>query len=172
LASLFFFGGVAVLLLTALLVLASKNSRKTSADMKSINDFFPVHHHHFEEVNHRLTEYEETLRKVQADRRDFTLKYLAYLRADFEQVARLLNLAAKFVPEITLRGEIERFWILTRFRLEYRLAQLQVRFGVTPTIRLKFLTERVRLLARSADRFLNDIAREHGLHVLKSDLNR
>jgi len=172
LASLFFFGGVAVLLLTALLVLASKNSRKTSADMKSINDFFPVHHHHFEEVNDRLTEYEETLRKVQADRRDFTLKYLAYLRADFEQVAQLLNLAAKFVPEITLRGEIERFWMLTRFRLEYRLAQLQVRFGVTPTIRLKFLTERVRLLARSADRFLSDIAREHGLHVLKSDLNR
>jgi hypothetical protein len=147
LASLFFFSAVAFLLLA-------------------------VHHHHFEEVNHRLAEYEETSRKVESDRRDFALKYLAQLRTDFEHLALLLNLAAKFVPDITLRGEIERFWVRVRFRLEYRLARLQIRFGVIPTVRLKALTARVRLLARSADQFLNDIAREHGLHVLKSDLNR
>jgi len=137
-----------------------------------MNDFLPIHHHHFEEVDRRLAEYEETLRKVESDRRDVALKYLAHLRTDFENVARLLKLAAKFVPEITLRGEIERFWVCFRFRIEYRLVQLQVRLGVIPTVRLKVLTARVRLLAGSADQFLNDIARQHGLRVLQSDLNR
>jgi len=155
-----------------MLVLVSKNSTKTSAPTKSINDFLPVHYQHFVEVDRRLAEYEETLKKVESDRRDFALKYLTYLRTDFEHISRLLNLAAKFVPEITLRGEMERFWIRLKFRLQFRLVQLQVRFGMIPAVRLKGLTASVRLLARSTDQFLNDIAREHGLHILKSDLNR
>jgi hypothetical protein len=171
-ATLVFFSVVAVLLLVAMLVLVAKNATKKSAPTKSINDFLPVHYQHFVEVDRRLAEYEETLKKVESDRRDFALKYLTYLRTDFEHISRLLNLAAKFVPEITLRGEMERFWIRLKFRLQFRLVQLQVRFGMIPAVRLKGLTASVRLLARSADQFLNDIAREHGLHILKSDLNR
>jgi hypothetical protein len=171
-ANLVFFIAVPILLLLALLVLVSKNPRKGSRHTLTINDFLPVHDHQFEQVDRRLAEYEEMLRKIQSERREFALKYLAELRADFEHVAELLSRAAKFLPEITLGAESERFWVGIRFRLEYRLVQLQIRLGVVPVGHLKALTAKVRFLARSADQFLNEIAREHGLRILESDLNR
>jgi len=171
-ASLTFFIAVPILLLLVLLVLDSKNSRKGSSHTLAINDFLPVHHQQFEEVDRRLAEYEEMLRKIQAERREFALKYLTELRTDFVHVAELLNRAAKFLPEITLEGESERFWVGVKFRVEYRLVQLQIWFGVVPAGRLRALTAKVRFLARSADQFLNEIAREHGLRILESDLNR
>jgi hypothetical protein len=155
-----------------LLILLSKNSRKGSHHTLTINDFLPVHHHQFEEVDRRLAEYEEMLRRIQSERRDVALRYLAQLRADFERVAQLLNRAAKFLPEITLDGESERFWVSAKFRVEYRLVQLQIRLGVVPAGHLRALTAKVRFLAHSADQCLNEIAREHGLPVLESDLNR
>lgn len=170
--SLIFFLLLPVLLIAALVALLWKSSRKKPPQTLSINDFLPVHHHQFEEVDRRLTEYEEMLRKIQTERREFALKYLAQLRADFEKVTELLNRAAKFLPEITLSGEADRFWVAVKFRVEYRFVQLQILFGLVPADRLKALTAKVRVLAHAADRFLNEIAREHGLPVLESDLNR
>jgi hypothetical protein len=171
-ASLIFFISVPALLIAALVALLWRNSRKRPPHTLTINDFLPIHHHQFEEVDRRLAEYEELLRKIQSERREFALKYLAELRADFEKVTELLNRAAKFLPEITLSGERERFWVGVKFRAEYRLVQLQIWFGLVPAEHLKALTAKVRLLAHSADGFLNEIAREHGLPVLESDLNR
>ena len=98
--------------------------------------------------------------------------YLAELRGDFERVEQLLNHAAKFLPEITVRGESERFWVGVKFRVQYRLVELQVRFGIVPARRLKTLTTEVRFLARSADVFLKEIAQKQSLGALESDLNR
>lgn len=170
-ATLAFFIAVPILLLMALLFLLSKQSRKESSHGLTINDFLPVHHFQFDEADCRLAEYEDMLRTIQSARCGFALKYLAELRADFERVVYLLNRAAKFVPEITLAGESQRLWTCVKFRVEYRIIQLQIRLGVVPAGHLKALTARVGFLAHSADEFLNEIAREHGLRVLQSDLN-
>lgn len=171
-ASLIFFLSLPALLIAVLVAMLWRSSRKKPSETLTISDFLPVRHFQFEEVDRRLAEYEEMLRKIQTERCEFALKYLAELRADFEKVTELLNRAAKFLPEITLSGEADRFWVAFKFRVEYRLVHLQIRFGLVPAGHLKALTAKVRLLAHSADRFLNEIAREHGLPVLESDLNR
>ena len=137
----------------------------------TIDDFLPVHDREFEELEHRLAEYNAVLQRIQDERRDAAVAYLEALRGDFRRVQQLLNHAAKFLPEVTLEGESERIWLGLKFRFEYRLARLQILLGFVPPARLKALTWKVRLLANWADKALNEIAREHGLCVLKSDLN-
>jgi hypothetical protein len=169
--SLIFFAVLPALLLLGLLVLALKLSRRESRPVIRIDDLLPVHYRHFEEVDRRLVEYDDVLRGIQFERREFALVYLAELRGDFERVEELLNYAAKFLPEITVRGESERFLIGVKFRFQYRLVELQVRFGIVPVRHLQALTAKVGFLARSADLFLNEIAQKQGLGVLESDLN-
>ncbi len=171
-ASLLFFVPITLLLLVGLVVLLWRDSRAKPPHPLKINDFLPVRHQHFDEVDRRLSEYEEMLRRIQSERRELAFEYLAELRADFEQVTYLLNRAAKFLPELTLTGESSRLRVALWFRAQYRFAHLQIRFGIIPTARLTTLTTRVRFLARVADQFLNVIAQEHGLPVLESDLNR
>ncbi len=151
--------------------LRSARNKPPGNQALSIEEFLPVHHDQFEEVERRLSEYEAVLKRTLAERRECALAYLQALRGDFERVARLLNHAAKFLPELTLEGESERLWVGLRFRLECRLVRLQILLGYVPAARLKALTCSVRLLARRADQALNEIAREHGLRVLQSDLN-
>lgn len=170
--SLIFGAVLSALLLLGLLILALKLSHKRSRPAIRIDDLLPVHCHHFEEVDRRLAEYEEVLKGIQFERREFALVYLAELRGDFERVEELLDHAAKFLPEITVRGESERLWVGVKFRVQYRLVALQVRCGIVPARHIKALTAKVRFLARSADLFLNAIARKHGLGVLESDLNK
>ena len=170
-ASLIFFVSVTVVLLVCLVLLIWKNSAKKPSQTLTISDLLSVHHHQFEKADHRLAEYEELLRRVQSERRELALKYLAELRVDFENVTRLLNRAAKFLPEISLNAECERLWVSLKFRAEYRLVRFQIRLGLPPTDHLRALTAKVKLLADSADQFLGEIAREHGLRVLQSDRN-
>lgn len=167
-----FFISVSVFLLLALLILLFKSSSRKSLHALTINDFLPVHHQGFEEVDRRLSEYEERLKTIRSERRVVALNYLRELRTDFERLVQLLNCAAKFLPEITLGGESERFWAAVNFRIEYRIAALQILLGAVPAARLRGLTSRVRFLAHLADQFLNEIAREHGLPVLQADLNK
>jgi hypothetical protein len=169
--SLIFFALLSGLLL-GLLILVLKLSRRESRIEVRIDDLLPVHYRNFEEVDRRLVEYEEVLRGIQCEQREFALVYLAELRGDFERVEQLLNHAAKFLPEITVRGESERFWVGVKFRVQYRLVESQVRFGIVPSRRLKALTAQVRFLARSADVFLKEIAQKQSLGALESDLNR
>lgn len=170
--SLIFFVSAAVVLLVCLVVLILKNSAKKAPQALAINDLLPNHQHQFEEANHRLAEYEKMLTRIQSERRKFALDYLAELQTDFEHITDLLNRAAKFLPEISLGAEFERFWLAVNFRAGCRLTRLQIRLGLSPMSHLKALTAKVRLLADTADQFLNEIARERGLGVLQSDRNR
>jgi hypothetical protein len=123
-------------------------------------------------VERRLVEYENTLERIDAERRELAMAYLAELQADFEEVTFLLNRAAKFLPELTVSGESQRAAVALRFRTQCAIARLQIRFGVIPAMRLSELTHKVRSLARIADEFLGVIAQERGLPVLESDLKR
>ncbi len=171
-ASLLIFVPITLLLLVGLAALLWRDSRPKPTHTLKINDFLPVHHQHFEDVDRRLSEYEEMLSRIQSERRELAFEYLAELRADFEQVTYLLNRAAKFLPELTLTGESSRVRVAIWFLVQYHLARLQIRLGIIPTGRLATLTTKVRFLARVADQFLNVIAQEHGLPILESDLNR
>ena len=171
-ASLLFFSAVAVLLSVVFLIILRTNSRPRRNHTSTINGLLPVRHQHFEEVERRLVEYENTLERANSERRKLALAYLDELQDDFEEVTFLLNRAAKFLPELTVSGESRRAALALRFRTECAIARLQIRSGVIPAMRLSALTDKVRSLARIADEFLSVIAQERGLPVLESDLKR
>jgi len=143
----------------------------TDSASVTIAEFLPVHHREFEEVEHRLGEYDALLQSIDSERRELALGYLGALRDDFIRVEQLLNHAAKFLPDLTLQGEGERLWLGIRFGLAYRVARIRTRLGFVPSVQIAALTQQVRLLAQVADEALNLIAHEYGLPVLQSDLN-
>jgi len=169
--SLFFFFGLTVVLFIVLIYSLWRPKRSKPPHVLTVRDFLPVRHQHFEEVDRRLAEYEEMLKKIQFERRELALAYLTEIQTDFDQVTRLLNRAAKFLPEITLAGESNRLAVALKFKAQCWFARLQIRFGIIPTGLLTALTAKVRFFARLADEFLNVIAQEQGLPILESDLN-
>lgn len=171
-ASVILFISLSVLACLCLIALLRERRVSERGGKLTIPELFPVHHNEFEKVDRRLADYEKTLANIHLEQRGLALRYLAELRMDFDKVTRLLNCAAKFVPEITLEKESERLWIAIRFRFEYWLAHVRIRLGFTPTANVRSLTAKVRFLAALADEFLSDVARAQGLRVLESDLNR
>jgi hypothetical protein len=167
-----------VLVPLLLLVLAGKllwprsERKRAAASPSNISEFLPVHHREFPDVERRLAEYGEIGRKVRAERRAAALAYLDSLYQDFLRVERLLNRAAKFLPEVTMKGESERVRIGLNFRIGYWIARQQIIFGLDVGSRLKDLTQKIQTLSDWADTALDQVAREHGLPVLQSDLNR
>ncbi|HEV2314275.1 MAG TPA: hypothetical protein VGR94_03135 [Candidatus Acidoferrales bacterium] len=162
-----------VVLLLVLLFAIFQRPRRTETNHRqlTINDFLPSHHLQSDEIQERLAEHNAMLKKIEALRRDTAFSFVEAIRGDFFRLQHLLTRAAKFVPELTLDGEAHRFWIGINFRLECRLAQLQILLGLDANSRLKALTAKVRLLADCADRTLNEVARQQGLPTLESDLN-
>jgi hypothetical protein len=167
-----------IVLPALLLVLAGKllwpkaEPKPVPTAPSNISEFLPIHHREFADVERRLTEYGEISRKVRAERRAAALAYLQSLRADFLRVEQLLNRAAKFLPEVTLKGESRRVWVGLRFRLGYWIARQQIIFGLDVAARLRNLVQNIQTLSDWADTALDQVAREHGLPVLQSDLNR
>ena len=71
-----------------------------------------------------------------------------------------------------MQGESRRVWVGLRFRLGYWIARQQIIFGLDVSGRLKDLAQKLQTLSDWADVTLSDVAREYGLPVLQSDLNR
>jgi hypothetical protein len=63
-------------------------------------------------------------------------------------------------------------WVALKFRFGYRIARQQIIFGLDVAARLKDLAQKLQTLSDWADATLSEVAREHGLPVLQSDLNR
>ena len=164
--------GLLVILVLAVWALHDSSRKPPQNARLAINDFLPIHHREYEEVERRLTEYEAILEKIRLERHEVALRYLHALRDDFVRVERLLNHAAKFLPDIKLADECERFLRGLKFRVEYRIVRACIRVGFVPAVRLGDLTRQVRIFADWADRALAEVAREYGLPVLDSDLNR
>lgn len=162
-----------VSLLLVLLFATFQRPRRPETNHRqlTINDFLPTHYLRSDEIQARLAEHSAMLQKIEALRRDTAISFVEGIRRDFFRLQHLLTRAAKFIPELTLEGEAHRFWIGINFRLECRLAQLQILLGVDANSRLKALAAKVRLLADCADRTLNEVARHQGLPALESDLN-
>jgi hypothetical protein len=163
---------VLLLLLFVFLLFRNSDSQNRKEPLVRINDFLPTHYFEFEQVERRLAGLEEALQRIQSERRAVALGYLDALREEFIRVQRLLNHAAKFLPELTIAGEVERLWLGIRFRVEYRLTRLWIQLGFAPAAQLQGLTRHVRRFAEWTDQALAAIAREHGLSVLQSDLNQ
>ena len=167
-----------ILVPVLLLVLAGKLlwpkpvQKSAPPPASNISEFLPFHHREFPDVERRLAEYGEIGRKARSERRAAARAYLESLRADFLRVERLLNRAAKFLPEVTVKGESERVRVGLNFRIGYWIARQQIIFGFDVAARLKDLTQKIQTLSDWADTALEQVAREHGLPVLQSDLNR
>ena len=163
---------VPVLLLAFTLWLIFGNFGLTQNDNcpRAIEDCVVIDQQLLDDTEHRLAEYDTMLQRIRAERRDATMGYLQAVRDDYLRVEHLLKRAAKFLPELTVKGETARLVLGIRFRFEYRLARLQVRLGFLPTSGLKALAAELRLAAAWADDMLNEISHERGLPVLESDL--
>ena len=161
-----------VLLLAITLWLAFGSFGPTRHDNRprTIEDCLVIDQQFLDDTEHRLAEYDTMLQRIRAERRDAATSYLQAVRDDYLRVEHLLNRAARFLPELTVKGESARLVLGIRFRFEYRLACLQVRLGFLPAAGLKALAAKLRLAAAWADEVLNEISREHGVPVLESDL--
>src|SRR5712692_778923 len=102
-AELVFYALIFVLLVVASMwaFFPRSQSRQGASQQPKIDDFLPIHHRGFEDVDRRLSEYDALLRRIQSERREVVLQYLESLRHDYLRVDQLLNRAAKFLPELT-----------------------------------------------------------------------
>jgi hypothetical protein len=170
---LFYIVVPAILLVLAGKLLWPKSETKAAPEHPAnISEFLPIHHREFPDVERRLSEYGEISRKAHSERRAASLAYLESLRADFLRVEQLLNRAAKFLPEVTVQGESRRVWVGLNFRFGYWMARQQIVLGLDVATRLKNLAQKLQTLSDCADAALSQVAREYGLPVLQSDLNR
>ncbi len=165
---------ISVVLSLAFIILAAvwvfRSSRCTRAHT-SVQELIPVHHRQYSLVRERLARYDELLSKIQFERRETALAYLDDLREDFLRVERLLNHAAKFLPELRSAHEFRRFAEALWLRLEFRFLRLSIRFGFMPYLRLTAVTRDVAKLARWANDVLAEVAVGPGLPSLQADLN-
>lgn len=172
-AGLVFYISLPILLLLITLASLFRDHKPTRRDNQAltVDDFLPIHYRKFEEVERSLSQCDAMLQQIRTHRRVTALTYLRALRTDFTHVEALLNHCTKLLPELTVREEWERLRVRLKFRLEYRIVQLEIFVGVIPAVRLQHMTRKVRILADRADQALNTIAREHGIRVLQSNLN-
>jgi hypothetical protein len=148
-----------------------RKSRPESA-VRNVIELMPEHDQDFATVSSDLKQYEQLLRRVQRARRDAAIAYLDDLLNDFVRVQRLLNHAAKFVPDLSPADELNRFARGIWFPVEVRLVRLSVQCGWTPVARLGAMTREVSKLADWANTVLARVATGPGLPGLRADLNR
>jgi hypothetical protein len=163
---------VPVLLLALTLWLTLGNFGLTQRENypRTIEDCLVSDQQLLDDTEQRIAEYDAMLQRIRGERHDAAMSYLEAVRGDYLRVEHLLTHAAKFLPELTLKGETARLALGIRFRIRYRLARLQVRLGFLPSAGLKSLAAKLRLAAAWADDVLDEISRERGLPVLESDL--
>jgi hypothetical protein len=148
-----------------------RQSRRESS-VRNVTELMPERYQGFGALSSDLTRYEELLRRVQRARRDAAIAYLDDLLNDFVRVQRLLNHAAKFVPDLSPADELNRFVRGLWFHTEVRLLRLSVRCGWTPIARLDAVTREVSRLADWANTVLAQVASQPGLPGLRAELNR
>lgn len=166
----YIFAPVLLLAITLWLTLGNFGPTRKDNLPRTIEDCLVSDQQLLDDTEHRIAEYDTMLQQIQAERRDAAISYLEAVRNDYLRVEHLLTRAARFLPELTVKGETARLVLGIRFRFEYRLARLQVRLGFLPADGLKALAAQLRLTAAWADVVLNEISRERGLPVLEADL--
>jgi hypothetical protein len=157
-----------LLLLTLWLLLGRRHSGRNRP--QSISACLAIDERLLSETESRLVEYDAMLKRIQAEQREAALSYLREVHDSFLRVETLLNQAAKFLPELTLKGETERILLGIRFRFTYHVARQEVRLGLVPAAGLKALVAKLRLASAWARGALEEVSRVHGLPVLESDL--
>lgn len=161
------------LLLIAVFCLCFPNAirkARTPKNPLTVQDCLNIDEALLDRAECRLAEYDSMLQRIKAEQQDTVIAYLDAVRDDYLRVEHLLNRSARFVPELTISEEAARFFLGIKFRLGYRLARLEIRFGFLPAAGLKALTAKLQLAAGWAGQALNEVSREHGLPVLESDL--
>lgn len=159
--TLFFFAGIAIALLLALLWLlrqpAPKSARKELRGEARIEELFPLHCQHFPQIRQALsTQDEEFLRgrvsreelgKWRAERRAVLQQFLTGLGEDFDRLSQVARTVAALSPEVSRARETEQFWLGLRFRILHRLVSLRLYAGWVSLTQLARLTEMVGSLA-------------------------
>ncbi len=98
-----------------------------------------LHCRHFPQMRQVLSRTDETFlgarmtatghRKWRAERRRVAKAFLKGLYDDFVRLDRLARTVAALSPQVQRSQEAERVWLGTRFRMAYRLVDVQLAFG-------------------------------------------
>jgi hypothetical protein len=156
------FGGLAVLLLLALLWLLREKPEGQPAAAHlalkpAIEELFPLHCRYFPQVRQALSLADQKYlrerasakihRQAHAERRKVTRQYLAGLREDFVRLDRLGRTAAALAPRVNRKLEAERFRLGLQFRFHYRVVQVRLMTGSVSVPQLARLTDLLGSLA-------------------------
>ncbi len=123
----------------------------------AVEELFPLHCRYFPQVRQALSPADrEYLREraslrirrhAHGERQRVARQFLAGLSEDFSRLDRLGRTVAALSPEVSRKREAERLWLGVRFRVLYRVAQLQLLAGSVSIPQLTQLTDLIGSLA-------------------------
>ncbi len=159
------YAGLAFLLLAVLLwlVLKQPESRRLpqAAPRLAVEELFPLHCRYFPQVRQALSPADREYlrerasprirRQAHVERRRVTRQFLAGLSEDFSRLDRLGRAVAALSPEVSRKREAERLWLGVRFRVLYRVAQLQLLAGSVSIPQLTQLADLIGSLASQTE---------------------
>lgn len=134
----------------------SFGNRKTyfdESELQSAEDFLHLPQLRLDDIRVLLGEFGQTAGWSSGEHRLAARMVLNQIEGEFSRLEQLLNAAAKFLPEITLRGELLRVAIGLRFRMECRFARLLLAFGGNPLRSIRLAGIQLERLARCASQF-------------------
>jgi hypothetical protein len=150
---------VFALALVALLLLASRSSRRgrRRRGALAVLDSAPQHLCHMGPIRRSQDGADlryvasrsgrELARRLRRERHEVALLYLDSLRADFEQLLRMARVVALLSPEVSSSHEYERLRLAVQFRFRFQLVKLRLLFGDTAMPQVATLGEMVSTLA-------------------------
>ena len=131
---------VLVLLLAIVWLAGTPFLRKASEPLRGkIEDLLPLHTHHFPQLRQALTTADEhyirqkaskeVQRMWRAERRQILHGFLTGLARDYVRLKQLARVVESLGAQPKKRGEMRHIWLSFCFRLNYRLASLNIRAG-------------------------------------------
>jgi len=158
-AAFFILAVVFALALLALLLLASRSSRRGRhrRDGLAVLDSAPQHLCHMGPIRrsqdgtdlHYVANQggRELAERLRRERHEVARLYLDSLRGDFEQLLRIARVVALLSPEISSSHEYERVRLAAQFRFRFQLVKLRLLFGDAAMPQVAALGEMVSTLA-------------------------
>jgi hypothetical protein len=163
--SILIFGGLALVLLTLLVVFVRMDAarlpaKSTSGERRdprseifelSKEDFSPRHYLNFALARRALSVEDEQFlalraapavrRRARCARRAVVLQFLGGLQEDYRRLNRVSRILTSLSPTVDRQHEYQRWWLAARFELLCAFASLKLRCGVLPVSQMRRLTD-------------------------------
>lgn len=154
----------ASILLLWSLTRARRQSLKPPLKSLAIEELFPHHAAHFDQIHQAISEADfrylavraspECRKRVQRERQQIIRQYVRGLSEDFEHLEQLGRTVAALSPHVSQKIEFERIRLGVRFRVTVLLVSVLVQLGISYARPLQHLARMVGSLASEMDALL------------------